>query len=147
FRSRLLHRSPDEVLLAADAPEVASAVGAPLVADLVLVMARTRVREGLVAVQRHAAGDGDVEAGVLVAGRVLEVDGHTADGVDEALEPSEVDFDEVLDRDAEVLLERRDEHVGTARERGVDALLAARARDVDPQVTREREDRGALGAG
>ena len=112
-----------------------------LFADLVLVVPRACVRERLVAVEVHASRDRDVEARVLVARGVLEVHRHTADRVDETLEAGEVDLDEVLDRDAEVLLQRRDEHVGTTRERGVDPLLAARARDRHPQVAWERQDR------
>ena len=95
-------------------------------------------------VQQPAYGDG--EPGAAGAHRLVEVDGHPADRVDELLERREVDLHVVVDRDAEVLLDRLDEALRGGRpvalERLVDAALRVRAGDGDPQVARERQQPG-----
>ena len=97
-----LQRPHDEVLLAADPPEVGGAVGPPAPVLVDLEVAGPDVREGLLAVEGDAPGLLDVEAGPGVAGRVGEVHVDPVDDVDEVLEAGEVDLDVVVDRDAEV---------------------------------------------
>ena len=144
LRDGPLERDPEEVLLAVDPAEVAARVELPLVVpeDLV-VLAGPGEGERLGAVERPAARVRDGEPGAAGADRLVEVDGHPADRVDELLERREVDLHVVVDRDAEVQLDRLDEALRGGRpvalERLVDAALRVRARDGHPQVARERQ--------
>ncbi len=61
----------------------------------------------MVAVEGEAAGRRDVEAGVDVACGVLEGNGDAAEAVDDGLEGAEIDLDEVVDLDAEVVVNRK----------------------------------------
>ena len=141
----LVRERADEVLLTPDAAEVGGAVLRPLpVGSDVLVFARPRVRQRLLAVEAMAAGGVDLQPGFLVLGRRREVDGHRADRVDDLLESGEVDLQVVVDRDVEVLLDRLDDALRTAVERGVE-LRAAQAGDLHPQVTRERHEQPGVG--
>ena len=100
--------------------------------------------ERLLAVEAMAAGGVDLQTGFLVLGRCREVDGHRADRVDDLLEAGEVDLQVVVDRDVEVLLDRLDDALRTAVERGVE-LRAAQAGDLHPQVARERHQQPGVG--
>ncbi len=56
----------------------------------------------------------------------------------------EVHHGVVVDRDPEILIDRLNQSLGpTERERGVDPSLTATC-DIDPQVTRQREQRRLL---
>ena len=67
----------------------------------------------------------------------------TAD--DEIAEAGEIEHHEVVDLDVEVLLDRLHQTLGPTQRHGrVDLALLGAARDRHPQVTREREQRGAI---
>src|SRR5262249_23975892 len=109
------------------------------------------VGQGVAAVERVAAGMevewDELEATLLVLGRRVDVDGHTAHRVHNALETLEIDLKVVMDRDQKVLLERVDHQLWPTTkiviERRVDLLLP-QPRDVDLEVTRERHQKTRL---
>ena len=105
-------------------------------------MAGPRERQRLVAVEHHAAGVVDDQPRVAIAHRRLERQRHAAHRVDDAREAAEVDLDVVVDRDAEVVADRVDQALRTVvvGVGGVDPLVLARARDLDPQVAGERHE-------
>src|SRR5262245_24695238 len=109
-----------EVLLPADATEIRSGIRAPLTVLEVLVEARTDVGEGLLAAEVLAAGLLDIEPALDVARGCREVDGHTADRVDDVAEAGEVDLQVVPDRHVEVLLDRLDDALRSGIEGRVD---------------------------
>ena len=89
----------------------------------------------MVAGERVAARLGNIEAGVRVADGGGERDGDPVDGVDERLECTEVDLDEVVGADAEVLVDRVDQFLWVVTLVGlVDPALARGPGDVDEQV-------------
>ena len=137
----------DEVLLAADPAEVGRAVAPPATVLVDLEVAGPHVGERLLAVEGDAARLLDVEERARVAGRVGEVHLHPVDHVDELLEAGEVDLDVVVDRDAQVALDRVDELAGSAALDGAVEALGAPARQRHPQVAWQREQRCPLGAG
>ena len=102
-------------------------------------------------VDHLAACRGDVQTRVLVLDRGREVHGDAAQRVDHARETGEVDRHVVVDRDAEDLLDRLHEQVGTGVECGIDAVHARDPadvpRDVDPEVPGDGEDGHRLGGG
>ena len=133
------------------------------IADRIFCWRRARVRSDsrLVAVVVAGAGKGkgllavDVGLALLQAQRVATVleaavdlgddaaalVGDAAHGVDQLREVVEVDLDQVVDLDAEVLLDRLDgERRAAERVGGVD-LVGAVAGDVDDRVARDREPR------
>ena len=134
---------PDELLLAGDAAEIGARILLPPSVAELLEVAAARVGERLGAVE-HVAARLLVEPGVRVAGDVLEADHRPADRVDDVLEPEEVDVDDVVDRDPELLGDRRGEHVGAVAVGGVDPAGRVAAGDVDPEVARQAEERGAV---
>jgi hypothetical protein len=136
-RQLALHLA-QEHLLPHDAREVA-----------VLVVAEAHKGERLVAVQNLVARL-DVDRSVVCHGGVVVVAmidhevGPTqlVDDLDEAFE---VDVDEVVDGNAEQLLDRLDGQLGAAQGVGRVDLVQAEAGDVDPQVARHGEHRDAVG--
>src|SRR4029450_7748032 len=111
--------------------------------------------EGPAPAEVVAAGLVDVQARLEVPGRIGEADVDAAEGgdagpaaappegVDDGPEAVEVDQHVVVDRDAEVLLDGRDQLPGAAGEGGVDAVLGAGAGDRDDQVAGDRQHRDA----
>jgi len=139
----------DEVLLAADAAEVARRVTDPLAVLLVFEVARPGVGQGLDGVEGDAPGLLQQQSGVGVTDGRGEVDRHALQHLDEVPESLEVDLDVVLDGDAEVRLDRLDEiggAIGTS-DGGVDLRLAARRLDRHVAVTGDRQQRRGLRPG
>ncbi len=145
--SALVERGPDEptdeVLLAGDAPVIRRRILTEAGAVVVLEMAGAGIGDGGVAVEGHATGLGDVEARVVVLGRVLERNLHPAEHVHQALEGTEAGLHVVVDVDAEVGLDRRRQPGGgvVAIEGRVDLALVVGIGDLHPQVARQRQDR------
>jgi hypothetical protein len=102
----LLDRLLDEELLALDATEVVGAVADPVaVGVLVFEVTGPGQGQGGGPVELDAAGVLDVDAAVEVTHGNIEVGGDPTDGIDEVLEPGEVDLDVVIDGDTEVGLD------------------------------------------
>src|SRR5262249_13241296 len=122
-------------------------------AGIAQVLARARQGERLLAVDvRRTALETQREAAVLEAAVDLRDDAaagvvDAAHRVDEGREVVEVDLEDVVDRDAEELLDRLDgERCAAEGVRGVD-LVAAVAGDVDDRVARYRELGAVAAAG
>ena len=135
-------------MVAPDAGDVALGLLRPVVGvgrrdagTLVLQVARPHYLQRLRAVEREAPGGLDVEPRVGVVDRLGEVHLDTAEGVHHVDEAVEVEFDEVLDRDAVVLFDRRDQLIGPLIQRGVDLVGTVRAGVRHEEVAREGEDR------
>ena len=125
----LVRERADEVLLTPDAAEVGGTVLRPLpVGTDVLVLARPRVRERLLAVESMAAGGLDRQARFTCPWPVSGSRWAPCRSRRRSSEAGEVDLQVVVDRDVEVLLDRLDDALRTAVERGVE-LRAAQARD------------------
>ena len=126
-RQHLAPGPADEELLAGDAAEVAGGVGLP-VAVLVVALEVPGPGEGqgLLAVEVDAARTDGAEARAAVAVGRVEVDGTPPMASTMPLEAGEVDLDVVVDRDAEVLLDRVDQHLAAVAVRRVDAARCAR---------------------
>ena len=137
----------DELLLAGDAAEVTGGIGVPTPVLHVLQRTTPGQGQGLLAVQVHAALAVDDEAGVLVPHGGVEPHGDTADGLDQALEPAEVDLDVVVDGNAQRLLDGVDQGLTAVGVGRVDAVLRARAGDGQPEVTGDRQELDPLGVG
>ena len=136
----------DEVLLAAMRPRspVPSTSQRPSAEHL--VGAGAGEGEGLLRVERDAAGVGDVEPGVAVAHRLGEVHRHPVDGRDQVPEAGEVDLDVVVHREVEGVGDRGDQRSGPALDGGVDprvppvpAIGTQRSRGSDSSVARSRD--------
>ena len=76
-----------------------------------------------------------------------EVHVDPAERIDHAGEGVEVEFDEVLDRDAEVLLDRGDQLGGPLGESGIDLVGPALAGIGNEGVARDGQDRDTLCCG
>ena len=87
----------------------------PLPVDERLVVARTNVRERLIAGELLATGGLDEQTGLRVARRRGEVDRDGADRVHHLGEALEVDLEVVTDRDVEVVLDGLDHALRTRR--------------------------------
>ena len=140
----LPQRGAHQQLLAGHAPEVTGGVGVPLDAVAPLQVAGAGEGQAHVAVEGHAPLLLHHQPRVAVLDRVREVHRHPADGVDQLLEADQVHLDGVVDRDAEVGLDRVDERLGALGVRGVDPLLLAGPRDRHPQVPGDRQHVDAL---
>jgi hypothetical protein len=136
---RLLPEAADEVLLPPDAAEVGGVVRLPPRGRLVVVLARPRVRERVEPVERLASRGRDVQARLVVVRGRGEEDVHASDRVHDVGERREADLHVVVDRDAEILMDRVDQQIRTVTERGVD-LLRAVAGDRNPRVARNRDE-------
>src|SRR3954453_13851043 len=86
------------------------------------------IRQRLQPVEHVATGLGDVESGVGVSCRVVDADRDPAERVDERLESGEVDLHVVVDRQAELVLQRLHQDFWSVVERRVDPPLAVVAR-------------------
>ncbi len=82
---------------------------------------------------------------MLIARRPREVDGHAVDRGHEIAEAGQIEHHEVVDLDVEVLLDGLHQPLRSAeRHRRVDLALLGGTGDRHPQVTRERQQRGAI---
>ena len=122
----------EEVLLARRADEV------------VVVVAVADVVERVLAADLLVAGlDVDVRVVLcLVVVGAIDVGEDTAERVDRALEPAEVDRDHVVDREPRDLLDRLEGQLRAPVGVGLVDLGRAVPGDVDLEVTRDREQRG-----
>ena len=149
-RVDLLQHGPEELVLALDAAEVRQAVVLPVAVGVhVVQVAAAHQLQRLRPVHHLAARRGDVEARVRVLHGGREAHGDAAQRVDHARESGEADRGVVVDRDVQVLLNGLHEEVRTGVVSGVDAVHARDpadvARDVDPEVTGDGQDRDRLG--
>ena len=127
-----------EDLLAGDTPKIARRVRLPPAVDAVLQVARPGEGERLVGIEGLATQLGDPQAAVAVAYRGVEVQGHAANGLDQAAEAVEIHLDVVIDRDTQVRFDRVNQRLRALVVSRVDALGVPR-RQLDPEIARHRE--------
>ncbi len=119
-----------EGILALNPSEITGAVVLPLSVLVVVVVPGARHAEGLRTVEQLASGGGDVEAGVGILRRVVEVEVDAADRIDGILKAGEVDLYDVVDLNPEVGRNGPDQLACARAERGVDAVVRAVFADV-----------------
>ncbi len=143
LRLDLVEQGVEEDVLAADPAEVAHAVVVPHSVHLIGEVPAPHVGESHPSAYELAAGAPDRQPGVAILDRIGEVDLDTSDRGHHPGEAREVDLREVVDRDAEILLQGLDEQAGATVESGVDPVRTGNvrhvARDVDPEVPRDGE--------
>ncbi len=131
----LREHGPQELLLASDAREVGNRVAG--------LVPRPDEGERRPPVELLAARL-DVEPGQHILHRIRHAHAHAAERIDHALEPGEVDVEEVVDVQAGEVLDGPGDEIGAAAahaalERAVD-LVHAVAGDGNPEVAREAQD-------
>ena len=139
-RQRLVQRGPDEDLLAGDATEVAGRVVLPTSSPSLNCRWRERANASAWS-PLSVTQPGCVMSSPVLPSRIAvsKYIGTPPMRVDEVLEAAEVDLDVVVDRDAEVLADRVDEHLPAPAVGRVDAVVLAGVGDRHPQVAWERQ--------
>ena len=138
---RLVDNRVEEGLLALDPAQIAQPVVLPSVVVVPEVPATDQGESGR-AHHRLAPQRGDVQPRIFVADRIAEVEPDASERVHHGLEPWEVRHDDVVDGDAEILLNGLHEHGRAGVERRIDPVRAARTwyRDIGVAWNREHHD-------
>ena len=145
---------PDELVVPSDSSEVGLCLLGPVrgvraigVVRLVLKVPGPDHSERLGSIQVIAPDVVLLKVRVGVVDTLGEIHVDPAEGIDHACEGVEVEFDKVLDRDTEVLLDSVDQLAWPLGEGCVDLVRPGRSCVRDEEVTRDRQDRDCVGGG